>query len=146
MPCDCLGSHKGVQEEGGIPHMGRNMFQIPYQSITPRREQVKNLLVPVCLSASHVGISAIRLEPTWMIIAESAGIAAALAAERGVPVQDVPYNALRDALIGANQVLDNDVSLETMSQESSSISTDSTISASGDNLGTFWWDGTYCDT
>lgn len=51
--------------------------QVPYRSILTN--EVKNLLVPVAISASHVGWGAIRLEPVWMQLGESAGFAAALA-------------------------------------------------------------------
>ena len=51
--------------------------QIPYRTLLPKN--LDNLLVPVCLSASHVGWGTIRLEPTWMHIGEAAGYAAALA-------------------------------------------------------------------
>jgi hypothetical protein len=52
--------------------------QVPYRAILP--QGVDNLLVPVCLSSTHVAWGTIRLEPTWMNLCESAGHAAALAA------------------------------------------------------------------
>ena len=64
-------------------------YPIPYRSLTPRREHARNLLVPVCLSASHVAFGSVRTEPTLMLLGHAAGAAAAQAARRGVAVQDV---------------------------------------------------------
>ena len=64
-------------------------YPIPYRSLTPKREHATNLLVPVCLSASHVAFGSVRMEPTLMMLGEVAGRSAAQAARRGVAVQDV---------------------------------------------------------
>ena len=64
-------------------------YPIPYRSLVPRREDCTNLLVPVCLSASHVAFGSVRTEPTLMMLGEAAGVAAAQAARRGIAVQDV---------------------------------------------------------
>jgi hypothetical protein len=64
-------------------------YPIPYRSLTPRREDATNLLVPVCLSASHVAFGSVRMEPTLMMLGEAAGRAAAQAARRAIAVQDV---------------------------------------------------------
>jgi hypothetical protein len=64
-------------------------YPIPYRCLTPRREHASNLLVPVCLSASHVAFGSVRMEPTLMQLGEAAGVAAAHAARHGIPVQDV---------------------------------------------------------
>jgi hypothetical protein len=64
-------------------------YPIPYRCLTPRREDAENLLVPVCLSASHVAFGSVRMEPTLMMLGEAAGTAAAQAARRGIPVQEV---------------------------------------------------------
>ena len=81
-------------------------WQIPFAAITPKASQATNLLVPVALSASHVAFASIRLELTWMALGQSAGIAAALAATRGVPVQQVPLAVLNQQLLAAGQVLE----------------------------------------
>jgi len=52
-------------------------FMIPYRVMLPKG--VSNLLVPVAISASHVGYSALRLEPTWSALGHAAGLAAHLA-------------------------------------------------------------------
>jgi hypothetical protein len=81
-------------------------YHVPYRSILPRPEQCTNLLVPVALSCTHVGISSLRIEGTWMVIGQSAGIAAALAARGDVAVQDLAYPALRARLLAQGQVLE----------------------------------------
>ena len=81
-------------------------YQIPYRAILPKPDECTNLLVPVALSCTHVGISSIRVEPTWMILGQSAGIAAALSADKDTSVQDLPYPQLRDRLLAQGQVLD----------------------------------------
>jgi hypothetical protein len=80
-------------------------YPIPYRSLLPRREDAQDLLVPVCLSASHVAFASVRMEPTLMLLGHAAGAAAAQAARRGVPVQDVDVPALQDELREAGQVL-----------------------------------------
>jgi hypothetical protein len=81
-------------------------YQIPYRTITPSASECSNLLVPVALSATHVAYSSVRVEPTWMAIGQSAGVAAALAAKEGVTVQALDYGRLRARLLAQNQVLD----------------------------------------
>jgi hypothetical protein len=80
-------------------------FQIPYRALVPRAAEATNLLVPVALSASHVGFNAVRLEPTWMTIGESAGVAAAMAAREDVDVQRVNIAELQARLWQLGQVL-----------------------------------------
>ena len=73
-------------------------YEIPYRAITPERAQVANLLVPVCLSATHAAYSSVRMEPQYMIIGQAAGAAAALSIEEKVAVQDVPIDELQERL------------------------------------------------
>ncbi len=80
-------------------------YGIPYRSLTPRREDASDLLVPVCLSASHVAFGSVRMEPTLMLLGHAAGLAAAQAARRGVAVQDVDVARLQDDLRDAGGVL-----------------------------------------
>jgi hypothetical protein len=80
-------------------------YGIPYRSLVPRREHAENLLVPVCLSASHVAFGSVRMEPTLMLLGQAAGHAAAQAARRDVAVQDVDVPALQEALREDGQVL-----------------------------------------
>jgi hypothetical protein len=85
-------------------HQG--IYQIPYRAITPKPDECSNLLVPVCLSASHIAMTSIRMEPVWMILGESAGVAASMAAKQNVRVQEVDYRALRAKLLTLGQKLD----------------------------------------
>lgn len=81
-------------------------YQVPYRAITPKPAECANLLVPVALSATHVAYSSIRVEPAWMTIGHSAGIAAALAARQGVAVQELDYPALKARLLAQKQALE----------------------------------------
>jgi len=81
-------------------------YQVPYRSLTPKADECSNLLVPVALSSTHVALSSVRVEPTWMTLGQSAGIAAALASKQEVAVQKLPYTALKTALLKQKQVLD----------------------------------------
>lgn len=80
--------------------------QVPYRALLPKPEECTNLLVPVALSATHVAFSSIRVEPTWMTLGQSAGIAAALAAREKMAVQELPYPLLRERLLAQHQILD----------------------------------------
>jgi len=80
-------------------------YKIPYESIVPTRGECDNLIVPVCVSASHIAFTSLRMEPVWMILGESAGVAASIAVDSGIPVQDVPYEQLRPKLDELGQKL-----------------------------------------
>ncbi|WP_431219426.1 FAD-dependent oxidoreductase [Leifsonia xyli] len=81
------------------------VYGIPYAALTPKREDAANLLVPVCLSASAVAFASVRMEPQYMMLGQAAGVAAALAASAGRPVQDVPLGLLTDRLRTGGQRL-----------------------------------------
>ena len=83
-------------------------YHVPYRSLLPLQEECENLIVPVALSCTHVVFSSVRVEPTWMILGQSAGIAAALAARdpNRAPVQTLDYPRLRERLLAQGQVLD----------------------------------------
>jgi hypothetical protein len=80
-------------------------YHVPYRSILPKADQCANLLVPVALSCTHVGMSSLRIEGAWMVIGQGAGVAAALAAKQEVAVQNLPYQVLRRRLLAQGQVL-----------------------------------------
>jgi hypothetical protein len=80
-------------------------YQIAYGSLVPKEGEVSNLLVPVCLSSSHIAYGSIRMEPVFMILGQSAATAAVMAIEKGVSVQAVPYEELRKRLEADGQVL-----------------------------------------
>ena len=95
-----------VQNEGDVQRGGFPPYPISYASIVPRRGEVSNLLVPVCLSASHIAYGSIRMEPVFMVLGQSAATAAALAIEADLTVQDVPYEPLRERLLADGQALE----------------------------------------
>ena len=87
----------------------KGIYKIPYRAITPKQSECENLLVPVCVSASHIAMTSIRMEPVWMILGESAGVAAAMAVKEKVPVQRIEYGELRKKLLNLNQRLERPV-------------------------------------
>lgn len=91
--------------EGNVEVAPAAPYPISYRAITPKAEQCSNLLVPVCLSSSHIAFGSIRMEPVFMILGQSAATAAAIALEDGVIVQDVDYRKLKDRLLADKQVL-----------------------------------------
>ncbi len=95
-----------VQNEGdiGVPLPGP--YQIAYGALVPKRGQADNLIVPVCVSSSHIAFGSIRMEPVFMVLGHSAATAAAIAIDRGLPLQDVPYGEVRDRLLKDGQVLE----------------------------------------
>lgn len=95
-----------VKNEGDVQIHSGPPYPISYRSIIPKRGECKNLFVPFALSASHIAFGSIRMEPVFMILAQSAIEAAALALENGLSVQDVPYPKLRERLMAADQILD----------------------------------------
>jgi FAD dependent oxidoreductase len=95
-----------VQNEGDIGVSTNGPYQIAYGSLTPRRGQADNLLVPVCVSSSHIAFGSIRMEPVFMILGQSAATAAVLAMDGRLAVQDVPYAKLREQLLTDKQILE----------------------------------------
>jgi hypothetical protein len=94
-----------VQNEGDIGVPLGAPYEIAYGSLVPKRGQIENLLVPVCVSSSHIAFGSIRMEPVFMILGQSAATAAVMAIDAKIPVQEVPYARLRDRLIKDGQVL-----------------------------------------
>lgn len=95
-----------VQNEGDIGVSTQGPYQIAYGALVPKKGQADNLLVPVCVSSSHIAYGSIRMEPVFMILGQSAATAAALAIDLGMAVQDVPYEKLRARLLADGQVLE----------------------------------------
>ena len=100
-----------VTDEGHVQNEG-NMevpvtpYQIPYRLLLPKRSQVTNLLVTVCFSASHVTYSTLRMEPVYMIIGQAAGVAAKMAIDQKVSVQDMDAAALTARLRSQRAVVE----------------------------------------
>ena len=95
-----------VQNEGDIGVTTNGPYQISYGSLVPKKGQVSNLLVPVCLSSSHIAYGSIRMEPVFMILGQSAATAAVMAIDSKIAVQDLPYDQLRTRLLADGQVLE----------------------------------------
>jgi hypothetical protein len=94
-----------VQNEGDVGVHPHAPYAISYGSIIPKREECPNLLVPVCVSSSHIAYGSIRMEPVFMILGQSAAIAACKAIDRDQAVQDIPYDVLKEKLMERGQVL-----------------------------------------
>lgn len=97
-----------VRNEGAFGQKCPNAYPISYRSIVPKKNECTNLLVPVCLSSTHVAYGSIRMEPVFMILGQSAGVAASMAIEEKIPVQDLDYEKLKLRLIEAGQKLQTD--------------------------------------
>jgi hypothetical protein len=96
-----------VKNEGNVEKGGFPPYPISYRSIIPKKGQASNLLVPVCLSATHIAFGSIRMEPVYMVLGQSAAIAASLAIEEGIALHDLDYEKLRIVLEENNQVLEH---------------------------------------
>lgn len=107
-----------IAHEGGVALSGgefsimkanpkhNGIHRIPYRAITPRRSECENLLVPVCCSASHIAMTSIRMEPVWITLGLSAGIAASHAITEKASVQTIDFARYRRALLDAGQILE----------------------------------------
>jgi hypothetical protein len=94
-----------VKNEGNVEVGGFGPYPISYRAITPKERECVNLLVPVCLSASHIAYGSIRMEPVFMVLAQSSAIAASLAIDKKIPVQKLDAKAIRK-MLKENPLLD----------------------------------------
>jgi len=94
-----------VRNEGDVEVKIFPPYPISFRSIVPRRSECGNLLVPVCLSASHIAYGSIRMEPVFMVLGQSAATAAALAIDESCPVQEIVYSQLKDRMRADQQKL-----------------------------------------
>ncbi len=94
-----------VRNEGDVQVRVRP-YPISYRSIRPRKQECTNLLVPVCISSSHIAFGSIRMEPVFMVLGQSAATAAAHAIDENVDVQSIDSAKLQERLLKDGQVLD----------------------------------------
>lgn len=95
-----------VENEGDVQVAPMSPYPISYRAIVPKAAECQNLLVPVCLAASHIAYGSIRMEPVFMILGQSAATAATQALADQVPLQKIDYAALRKQLRADGQILD----------------------------------------
>jgi hypothetical protein len=88
-----------VKNEGNVEAPVSGPYPISYRSIVPKEKECKNLLVPVCVSATHIAFGSIRMEPVFMVLGQSAAIAASMAIDKNIPVQQVEYKELQKVLL-----------------------------------------------
>ncbi|GAB2796172.1 FAD-dependent oxidoreductase [Rhabdobacter roseus] len=89
---------KMVKNEGNVEVGGFGPYPISYRSLVPKETECQNLLVPVCLSATHIAYGSIRMEPVFMVLGQSAAVAATLAIDGNLPVQQINIARLQHAL------------------------------------------------
>lgn len=112
-PIDChavkyyVNDQGHLKKEGGIFTKLPYPFPISYHAIVPKKKECQNLVVPICLSATHVAFGSIRLEPLFMILGQSAATAVCLALEKKTAVQEVPYRLLQERLLCDGQILES---------------------------------------
>lgn len=87
-----------VKNEGDVQKKVSQPYPISYRAIVPKPSECKNLLVPVCLSASHIAFGSIRMEPVFMVMGQSAATAAVLAIDKNTSVQQVNVQELQKQL------------------------------------------------
>lgn len=95
-----------VMNDGDVQVGGFSPYGISYRSVRPKRAECENLLVPVCVSTSHIAYGSVRMEPVFMILGQSCAAAAGIALTDGIAVQDVPYEKLRKRLLELNQAIE----------------------------------------
>jgi len=94
-----------VQNEGDLGISPKNPYQIDLGSILPKPEECRNLLVPVCVSCSHIAFGSIRMEPVFMILGQSAGTVASLAIEEKKSINELSYLKIKAKLESDRQIL-----------------------------------------
>ncbi|AHF14301.1 FAD-dependent oxidoreductase [Niabella soli] len=93
--CDRIVVNGMVKNEGNVEVHVKQPYAIAYRSITPKAAECTNLLVPVCLSSSHIAYGSIRMEPVFMVLGQSAAMAASMAIRQKKPVQEIDVPGLK---------------------------------------------------
>ena len=86
--------------------MSMHLSQLAINQSFLKKSEITNLFIPVCLSSSHIAYGSIRMEPVFMVLGQSAAIAASIAIDKNLQAQEVSYSELRTALIKNNQILE----------------------------------------
>ena len=94
-----------VQNEGNVEAHGFKPYPISFGALVPKKEECNNLIVPICISSTHIAFGSIRMEPVFMVLGQSAATAAVLAIDANTGVQDVPYSKLKEQLLKDGQRL-----------------------------------------
>ncbi len=94
-----------AKNEGNVEARVKEPYPISYRSLIPKKEECTNLLVPVCLSASHIAFGSIRMEPVFMVLGQSVATAACLAIDEQKDVQELDYKLLKEHLLADKQRL-----------------------------------------
>jgi len=94
-----------VQNEGDLGVSPDRPYQIDMGAIMPVKSECNNLLVPVCVSSSHIAFGSIRMEPVYMTLGQSAGTIASLAIENKENIHHLDYNDIRERLEADGQIL-----------------------------------------
>lgn len=95
-----------VQNEGNVEASVPNPYPISYRSIVPKKNECENLLVPICVSSTHIAFGSIRMEPVFMVLGQSAATAACQAIDAKKAVQDIDYSFLQKRLLNDKQILE----------------------------------------
>ncbi|PMD90446.1 xanthan lyase [Siphonobacter sp. BAB-5405] len=96
--CDRLIIDGFVKNEGNVEEGGFGPYPVSYRAIVPQQKEAANLLVPVCLSATHIAYGSIRMEPVFMVLGQSAAVAAGMAIDAKQPIQAVDIKQLQKQL------------------------------------------------
>ncbi|WP_208398853.1 FAD-dependent oxidoreductase [Pedobacter sp. SG908] len=87
-----------VKNEGNVEIPGISPYPISYKAIVPKEQECDNLIVPVCLSASHIAYGSIRMEPVFMVLSQVAAVAASFSIDQGITVQQLDYKKINEKL------------------------------------------------
>ncbi len=94
-----------VQNEGNVEAHGFSPYPVSYKSIIPKKGECNNLLVPICVSSTHIAFGSIRMEPVFMVLGQSAATSASMAIENNVDLHALDYSALKERLLKDKQIL-----------------------------------------
>ncbi|MCX5772208.1 MAG: FAD-dependent oxidoreductase [Candidatus Hydrogenedentes bacterium] len=94
-----------ARNEGDVQVNPGGPYPIDFGALLPKESECANLLVPVCVSCTHIAYGSVRMEPVFMILGQSAATAAAIAIDDNLPVQQIDYEKLAQRLKADGQVL-----------------------------------------